>query len=882
MKEKRRLKYLITLTFCLGCFFAFSQQKIIDLAINEETSLEEVILRLEGTYGFLFSYKEQDIQGISFRTLPGKGIATIFLDNLLKNKSLDFEIVNENYILLTKKTPAVEQKPAPLFCGTIIDSLTRLPLSFANIYLKSTKKGTSSAEDGSFQFHANIDQGDTLILSYVGYREKRFPATDFIKKGCPSVALNYLDFGEDFVVVTEYLTDGISLGDHGAYIELQPNKIGTLPGQVEPDVLSTIQFLPGVSSTDGTASGISIRGGTPDQNLILWEDIPIYHSAHYFGMISAFNPYIINKVSVYRGGFGAEYGGRISGVIDLKSDADITGKSHFGAGTNFISAYTNGGFSVLNKKLSIVYSLRRSMTELWRSPAFENITKRIHQGILVQNVDLNRLPKGIKIKDEFKFFDSNIKAAYQLSNKDKLSAAWFYGKNDFRDLIHDDMGSQDQADTLSLENQGVSISWNHEWRPGFSTKLLGVHSDYHYQYGYSVITEGENKPDKSGLKNSKITEQQLHFLNTYQTKTRHTFKLAYEWINYDVAFRIRKTSNDNPQSDEGKDKNAGLHVLYGAYSSPKENRLGIDAGLRVTRFGQILDVCIEPRLRLWYDVSENLNLYANGGKYYQFLSQLIQIEGDNSSIETPVWALAGGKEVPVQYATQYQLGLIFHKKDWLLDIQAYTKKVNDLTSLTTGFDEDLSNRYNIGYSTIRGLDILVKKRWKNYQTWISYSLGKIDYHFPTFFDENFAGPNDQRHSFDWANKLAIGNFEYSLGWKMTSGSPYSLLSNYEIRMAAPNSMGPKESIYPVVNEFNSEQLPLQHQLDASVLYNFYPKKKGQWKGVAGISLYNIYHQRNIYSRDFYIKDGRNESAKLKYTDKVNMGFTANFVLRVEW
>ena len=295
-----------------------------------------------------------------------------------------------------------QEKPSkPLFCGTVIDSFTRQPLPFANIFLKNTQKGTTSEENGKFQFRSTYGKKDSLIISFVGYQEKRFSAADFIKKDCPEIALNYFELGEDFVIVTEYLTDGISLGHKGASIELEPNKIGPLPGQAEPDVLSTVQFLPGISSPDGSASGISIRGGTPDQNLILWEDIPIYHSAHYFGMISAFNPYIINKVSVYRGGFGAEYGGRVSGIIDLKSEINSKEKPQFGAGTNFISAYTNGQFSVLKNKLSLVYSLRRSMTEIWRSPAFENITSRNHQGILVQNIDLNKLPPGINIQDEF-------------------------------------------------------------------------------------------------------------------------------------------------------------------------------------------------------------------------------------------------------------------------------------------------------------------------------------------------------------------------------------------------------------------------------------------------------------------------------------------------
>ena len=882
MKETKSIIYLFVLILSISSSPAFAQQTIIDLAIKERVLLEEVITVLEKEYGFLFSYKEEDIKDVKITPVSGKRTIALFLTKILQGTEIQFEIVNTDYVILTKSVLSREEDSGSLLCGRIVDSLTQFPLGFANVYIKNSQKGIASLEDGSFQFRAPLSPTDTLIISYIGYQEKRFAAKEFTKQPCREVVLNYLDFGEDFVVVTEYLTDGISLHNNAAFTELQPSRIGPLPGQAEPDVLSTIQFLPGISSSDGTASGISIRGGTPDQNLILWEDIPIYHSAHYFGMISAFNPYIINKVAVYRGGFDVEYGGRISGVVDMKSDDHTLEASSFGAGANFINGYTNGKISLLENKLSLVYSLRRSMSELWRSPTFENITKRIQQGILVQNVDLNKLPKGIRIDDDFDFFDTNVKVAYRISDQDKLSIAGFFGNNNFGGVIYDDKAMQRQSDTLFLENSGLSLSWTHQWSPELSTRLLGLHTDYHYNYGYGIKTEGQNQPDKLGMKNSMIKEQQIHLLNTYTTNGKHEIKMGYQLINYDIAFQVSKKSRENTPLDEREGLQSNLHVIYAAFNSNKEKRFGVDLGLRLSYFQKEEETCYEPRLRFWYNLSTALNLYLNAGKYFQFLSQLYEIEGDNASIKTPVWALAGGKEVPVLDASQYQLGLVFRKKSWLIDVQGYLKNINGQTSLATGFDEDLSSRYHIGTGAIRGLDILVKKRWKNYQSWVSYSLSKTEYRFPTFFDTEFPAPNDQRQVLSWVNLLSLGKWEFSLGWKIASGKPYSSLANYEIRIAPPGSNGTRESIHPLVNAFNSEQLPAEHQLDASVLYTIWPKKEAQWKGVVGLSLYNVYHQRNIYNRAFYINNRPNEPARLEYTDKVNLGFTPNMVVRFEW
>ncbi len=267
-----------------------------------------------------------------------------------------------------------------------------MPLAYANVYVKKSQKGTVTQDDGSFSFSIPENGQATLVVSYIGYEEQTFPITIFTKKPCRSITLEYLDYGENFIVVTDYLTSGIQKNDNGGHTNIQVNKMGALPGLVEPDVLKTIQFLPGVTAPDGTASGICIRGGTPDQNLILWEDIPIYHAAHYFGSISAFSPYIISEAKVFRGGFGAEYGGRISGIIDLSSDVNPYSKRNFGAGFNFLNTFTHGQLQLLDKKIGVVYSVRRSVSDWWESPTFENFSTKVKQGVILQNVRGGELP----------------------------------------------------------------------------------------------------------------------------------------------------------------------------------------------------------------------------------------------------------------------------------------------------------------------------------------------------------------------------------------------------------------------------------------------------------------------------------------------------------
>ncbi|MFK7773205.1 MAG: carboxypeptidase-like regulatory domain-containing protein [Saprospiraceae bacterium] len=878
---------IFTILFSFFSLTLFSQQTLIEID-QEEATLEQVIQILEADYDFHFSYKVDDIQKIIVLPPSEKTTLDVFLSAILKPTELDFEIVQNNYIILKKKNDggnsseldARNNRNLQLLCGSVIDGFSKEPLLLANVYLKDSQVGTTSELDGSFSFYAEIKKRDTLIISYVGYPTIQVSATNLIGKPCREFVFeNYL-FPDDLIVVTAYLTDGVSTQDNGSYTKLKPNVIKALPGQAEPDVLKTIQFLPGISSPDGSASSISIRGGTPDQNLILWEEIPVYHTAHYFGNLSAFNPYIIDQAKIFRGGFNSEYGGRISGVIDLKTEDLSNGKSEYDVGINFINAFANGKVSFLENKVSLVFSVRRSISEIWRSPTFKNFSQRVHRGILFQTPTNQDLPEEIEIDDKFYFFDSNVKASFQISEKDKISIAGFFGQNDFQSELKNDMREQVQSDSLFLENSGLSFAWDRNWNNKFSSKLTTLISDYHYDYDYSLVGINPSPQDKFGLKRSMINEKQIHFSNQYKTSKEHKIKFGYQFINYDVGFQVTKQTRDNPQANQIKEYQSNVHVGYASFNTNKEKKLGFDFGLRGSFLESENQTYLEPRLKTWYKFTDHFGFNFNAGKYYQFLSQLEQIEGDRASIETPVWVLGGEKEVPILDATQYQLGFVFHKNDWLIDVQTYYKNINGLTSLATGFDEELTGEFHLGSAKINGLDILVKKRWGNYSSWMSYSLSKVKHEFSTFFDADFNASNDQPHNFNWVHMWSNNKVEFSVGWKFASGTPYSLKENYMIQIEQ-GMMGPRESILPIVKEYNGERLPARHQLDASILYKFYINKTRKNRGKIGLSFFNIYNQTNIYKRGFFMDIRPNVPPKLDYTDQLELGFTPNFVLRFE-
>lgn len=847
---------------------------------DKEVNIEEVITYLESEYGFLFSYKDEVLEGIQVSPPTQSSPIDVFLLQTLKNTNLKFEIVDNNYILLSENTEISKvDKEKFSLCGIVRDANTKEVLLGANIYLKNTQIGAFTDERGAFSLLTD-SPNSILIVSYTGFKEKELSAASFLKKPCQTITLDYLEFSEDLVVVTEYLTDGIELKEDANSISFQPAKIGILPGQAEPDVLNTIQFLPGITSPDGSASNICIRGGTSDQNLILWEDIPVYHSAHYFGMISAFNPYIIDEAEVFRGGFSSDYGGRISGLIDLKSKDFSETKPKIGVGINMVNPYIYGKIPLLKNKASIVFSLRRSMAEFWRSPTYESITRRINQGVLLNIPIRDKIPEHINLQNNFWFFDSNIKGSYQITNKDKVSLAYFTGANKFDSQITDNQANKIQTDTLNLKNKGLSLALEHNWNERFSSTITALYTDYEYEYDYGLVHFADNRRDNFGIKNSSIQEQQFKFTNTYMTSKNHQLKLGLELIKYDVNYKITRDDNS---VNENKDRQSDLRLLHAAFNSAKDKKMGMEAGLRLNHFQKTEKFYFEPRLRLWYKPIAALNLHGQLGKYYQFLSQLVEIAGnDNAGIETAVWTLAGDGDVPVLDATQVQIGAIYNKNSWLIDGQIYYKKTLGLTSLATGFNSDLGP-IQLGTSNTKGFDLLIKKRWKGLRTWVSYTLSKSDYLFPNFFDKEFAAPNDQRHILNFAVSQSFGKFKCSLGWRFASGRPYSLKENFRLAPPLNGEMGPF-NIVPEIPEFNSGRLPNEHRLDATISYTILPKNNTNWRGHIGLSLFNIYNRNNVYSRTFFVeqREMAMPPAELLYTNKADMGFTPNFVIRFEF
>ena len=886
-----------------GLFFTqilLAQQDLpISLEVKNE-SLDSVFSMLEKEYQLSFSYSDALIADISVSQKCEQQALAEVLADLLQDTDLDFRFVEKRFILIIPKQAALpfESFEAPPkkevhFSGIILDAQYDSPLPFANIYIIGTNTGVTSDTTGQFRFSALVGANDSLQVTYLGYESQVFLAQDIVSDA--SIRLKAQAFENIEIVVTEYLMDGISIGTEVGQIKISPDQIGVLPGQAEPDVLQSIQLLPGITSPNESASGLHIRGGTPDQNLILYDGIPMYHTGHFFGSISAFNPYIVDDVQVWRGGFGAQYGGRASGVVDINSTDEIPDKIHAGFGLNLTHGHAFAELPFFEKKAALIISGRRSFTDVLPTLTFNTLEDKVFQGTKIEDLSSeSNESEDLTFGNGFYFYDFNAKLLAQINPKIKLEGSFFQGTNDLLYQLKSVENDRTEIDDLRLHHTGFSILGQREWNKKLRSNLRYSYARYEYNYLLDelILNETDTIFEARNRTSNEVFDGRFQWNNEWQITPQHQINGGYHYTNYQTQYAVDifniNIENEEESYQEDASNQNGIHALYVHYTlADKKERFLAEVGFRTNYQFLEKQYWHEPRLAMQYQINSAFQIKGSAGLHHQYISQLIELGFNDLGVENQIWALSDDDDIPVIQGRQFMAGVIFQKKGWQIDIEAYQKRLFGITSFTTSFINQADDSYSEGAAYIRGIDFLVKKRWQNYRTWLSYTLSKSDYLFDEISADPFPAFNDQRHVLSWVHVLKYPFFEFSLGWNLTSGRPYTPL----IGITEEDIMTDEGEIYRVVNPvisetLNSAYLPTYHRLDFSAVYTF-PEKPSLWKGKIGFSVSNVYDQRNIWTRgyddEWYLQEDIDADfvPEVLTIEKRLLRFSPNLLFRVE-
>lgn len=848
----------------------------------EEQPLWEVIMDLEKRYGLTFNYEPMLVAAIQINTIVKKQPLKMALEQLFQSTNLTFKIIDKtSIVLIPKKQPSLMANPKSKpklkqisICGQVFDNLTKSPMEFVNVFIRGTSKGITTDNSGEFKLSGYFSPSDTVEISYIGYEYQRLPVEKFLKD-CPTIQLNYQAFIFERVIVKDYLTDGIHLGQEYEPVELNISRLQTIPGFTEPDILQSTQLLPGVSSPTETATGVHIRGGTPDQNLVLWDGIPMYNTGHFFGMLSPYNPFVVEDVEVYRSGFNPKYGGRVSGVIDIKTKNKIPEKANYDIGVNFTHIYANVKLPI-NKKNSLVLSSRRSYIDIYQSTTYNQWFNRVFQTGKVADSqdDVEELPDSVAAQVSFVYEDYNAKWLFRPNNKDEISWSGYYGRNifDFR-TSDEDLDFGRTSDKLNWKNYGMSGKWKRQWTPNYQSELNLIYSDYQSLYEFELVSD-EDTSEVYEAKENLIQDLTIKWHNDYQLSMSHNLQFGYQFsqkrLNFDLDIDYRL--GEDVDIEEAVELSF-INSLYGSYTYNQSKKWLVNLGIRLNHYDLTEAIYFEPRFSIRYFPTDHLQLKATGGSYLQFISQLLEFNDLGVNYQT--WIMAIDSVIPVLKGTQFSTGVLWKHKGYTIDIEGYVKTLSGLTSMALNYGgASLEERpFDVGMGTIWGLDVLVRKQWKGYKTWLGASTSSVFYSFEEIDGgQKFPASHHQRFTFKWIQLFSSNNWHFSTAWYWNDGLPYTQPAGI---------LEEEDDTFIDFPTQNNGRLDVTHRLDLSILYNIVPKS-GKWKGKVGVSIFNVYNQYNAFARNFFIDEDENEVLIVEDLERHLLEFTPNFSFRMVW
>lgn len=841
---------LYILLYCIQ--FSYSQ---VD---SDPIPLVDLITNIEKKFDVKFSYAPSQLQQLSVE-VPDPTLNLQQTLAYLNDKTLlNFNKLDERYITVSPIDKIIT------VCSTVVSAETNQPLYGASIFVHNTNIGTITNVSGEFELN-DVPLTSLITISYLGYKSKQISAKSLFTSdhSCNTLALHEIKETLNEVVITKFLTTGLQRMKDGSTV-LNTERFGILPGLSDPDILQSIQALPGVESVNESIANINVRGGTNDQNLMLWDHVKMYHSGHFFGLISAYNPYLTNKVVVIKNGTSSEFSDGVSSTINMFTKDVITGKLHGGAGVSLI----NGDAFLeipITKKLALHLSGRRSFTDFFASPTFDNYYKRSFQ-----DSDLVTSEKSIaqsSQSSDFFFYDYSAKLLFDLNDNHKFRANIIGINNnlDYKESYTDSQGqSTSKTNNLSQENIGVGLNWKANWNENFKTELIGFYSNYMVDaIDYRIET------DQKLTQANEVLETGIKF-KAYSTLSEHL-----KWLNgyqFSEIGILNQTTVTAPDYNKTKKDVLRNHALFSELEYSK-NSTYFRIGVRANYFQKFHKVLIEPRLNIRQKLSRLFALKLQGEFKNQSATQIFDFQDDFLGVENRRWILANEQDIPISESKQASFGFEYNHNNLIFDVEGFYKRVEGITASNQGFYNNFQFINATGSYDARGVEFLINKTADKYSTWLSYTYSVNDYEFKSFTPSKFPNNVDIRHSVTAAfNYEALERLQLSIGGMWRTGKPYTkpVAGNETVQSGGQTTVN-----YDTPNSSNLDDFM---RLDASLNYSLMLSE--HVRGSIRVGVLNVLDRKNSINR-YYRVDPSNSESTIEVDNKA-LGLTPNVTLRVKF
>ncbi|GAA4112853.1 hypothetical protein GCM10022393_11480 [Aquimarina addita] len=798
--------------------FSYSVFQVHGQTEKDVLPLIFVLQKIQKKFGHNFSYVDNELSEETIPDLPNVKTLGEAIDHLKEYTSFTYTFLEEKTIAISTVNKVLE------ICGIIKNHDNK---NISNASIQSNSQKTISNQQGEFKLALNSPD-DTISIDYLGYVSITMSAKDFNTSNCKKIKLKPQVEYLNEVILPSYLIKGIHKLRNGS-IKIDYTNFGILPGLTEPDVLQTLQSLPGIVSVNETVSDLNVRGGTNDQNLMMWDGIKIYQSSHFFGLISAFNPYLTKDVQLVKNGSSSEYGDGVSSVIAMRTDDKVNKNTYGSIGVNLISA---DGYidTAIGEKSSLQLAVRHSINDLIETPTYSQYFDRAFQNSEVIN--------GSNSDERFSFYDTSIRWIYQLSAKDFIKVNGILMRNNlvFQENSQVDQTNVSRESKVSQSNTSGGITYQRKWNSAFLSDVLLYGTNYRLE---AINSDIEN--NQRLLQENDVLENGLKVKTSYKIQPNTIFKNGYQFNETGIS-NLRDVNNPT-----FRDRTKEVIRTHGLYSeiehTSKNDQNHLNVGVRLNYFEKFNIYSWEPRISFQKRFANHFSLELLGEIKSQTTSQIIDLQNDFLGIESRRWILSNNDDIPVIKSQQASMGLSYNHANWLISSDFYYKNVDGIITRSQGFQNQYEFSNDHGSYTVTGIDLLINRSFKNFSTWLSYSFANNDYEFNNLPERNFPNNVDIKHQINLVASYSLGNFKLSCGINWHSGKPTTLpdfdeaiTNNNEINYQKPNS----------------SRLDNYIRTDISTTYEF--KVHEKIKAFIGISAWNILDQENIYNQYYRIMD----------------------------
>jgi len=741
-------------------------------------------------------------------------------------------------LLLLAITPALAQKVS--LSGYMRDSATGESLVSGTVYVKEANVGVQTNAYGFYS--VSVPAGNyTVLYSYVGYTtiSRSFnlkASTSFNVEMPPATAMKEIE-------VTAGRKDANVKNTQMGTVQLSIARIKKLPvlfGEV--DVLKSLQLLPGVQSAGDGNSGFYVRGGGPDQNLVLLDDAVIYNTGHLFGFFSVFNSDAIKDVTLIKGAPPADYGGRLSSVVDV-SMKDGNDKEFHG----------QGGIGLIASRFTVEGPIKKN------KGSFMLAGRRTYIDVLAR-------PFAPALKSSgYYFYDLNLKANYRLGKNDRVYLSGYTGLDKF--TYSNDAGTFKA--TIPWGNTTATLRENHQFTDKLFLNTTAVYSSYNFSS--DLRQSVANSPSAFGIKlASGIQDYGLKSDLDYYTSFNHHFKAGISYTHHkfipNQVSGVADSISLNP--DNALIKYAHEAAVYVLDEFDLGSKIKMNIGVRYTWFGQVGPYTLynydingnktdssqygagklvkayggfEPRFNIRYGIDDNSSIKASAAHTYQYMHL---ISNNGTTLPTDVW-VPSTYVVKPQAAWQYSAGYFRNFLDNKLEtsVELYYKSMQNQIQYKDGYtpnntaDPELS--YVFGNGQAYGAEFFVNKTEGKFTGWIGYTLAWTNQTFPLLNNgETFPAKYDRRHDVS-----VVGTYELNKKWTFSAVFIYG----------SGNAITLPTAFYFIDNNLveqfskvNAYREPAYHRLDISATYTPHHSKPRKWESSWNFSIYNVYNHENPY------------------------------------